>query len=389
MNQAEIKEMEDLYRLGVYPKRDIAIVRGSGARLWDADGKEYLDFGMNYGVCNVGHGNTAVIEAIRKQLDEIVYVSSTYYNPVRARLMEKLAGITPGDLSRTFLSNSGTEAVEAALKIARNFNGRKKIIAAKRSYHGRTLGSLAATWNANYRAAGGIEMPDYKFVSFGDAGSLEEAVDADTSAVILEPVQGEGGVYPAPDGYLEEARRICDKNGALLIADEIQTGLGRTGKMFCVEHWNVVPDVLCIAKSLAGGIPIGATVARPGVCKMAKGSHGSTFGGNPVACAAALATIEYIEQNALPARAATLGKLLLESLGNIDARVIKEVRGIGLMAGIELRKKAGKYLSDMLDNGLIALPGGATVVRLLPPLVIPEDEMERGVGIIQKVFTSG
>lgn len=391
MDLEAIRMLEDSHRTGVIPKRDLAIVKGVGSILWDSKGDQYLDLGANYGVCNVGHCHPKVVEAVRCQLERLMYVSPTFYNDERAKLQERLANISPGDLDKVFLCNSGTEANEAALKFAKKHTGRGGVVAAKRSFHGRSLGALSATWTKKYRDGFGPMVPDHNFVGFGDLEAMKEAVTDTTAAVILEPVQGEGGVHPAPGGYLKGVRDICDDKGAVFIVDEIQTGLGRTGKMFAVEHWGVVPDIITIAKSLGGGLPVGAMIAREQICDLPIGAHGSTFSGSPIICSAALATLDVIVEEHLLDRAAALGDYTIGRLREFakDVKLVREVRGLGLMIGIELKKKAGPFLRSLLESRVIVLPAGMTTIRLLPPLVISRPELDSGLLILEEDLRNG
>jgi acetylornithine/LysW-gamma-L-lysine aminotransferase len=388
---ARIRAMENAHGTGVTPKRDLAIVKGIGAHLRDATGRTYIDMGASYGVCNAGHSNPVVADAVAQQARTLMYVTPTVHNDARAGLMARLANLAPGDMDRVFLTSSGTEAVEAALKFARRHTGRPGLVAAKRAFHGRTMGALSLTWNPKYRKGFEPLLPGTGFVPFGDLEALTEAVGPDTAAVILEPVQGEGGVHPAPEGYLQGAREICDDAGALLVVDEVQTGLGRTGRMFAVDHWGVVPDIITLAKSLANGMPLGAMLARPHVCDLPPGSHGGTFAGSPISCAAAMATLDVIEGEALPARAARLGDHALASLEDLlgPGRRVRAVRGLGLMLGIELRERAAPFLNAAMERGVLALPAGATVIRLLPPLMMPEDVLEGALSTIKEVLSDG
>lgn len=371
---------------GVYAKRNVEIVSAKGCCLWDSDGKMYLDMGASYGVCNVGHCNPEVREAIKGQAENLFYISSTYPNPVRTELLEKIKSITPSGMARTFLCNSGTESVEAAIKFAIQHTQKTKIVAALRSYHGRTLGSLSLTWNPKYRQ--GLEdlLLPVKFVKFNDSEAIKEAVDDKTAAVILEPVQGESGVNIPDKGYLESVRDICTDKGALFIADEVQTGLGRTGKMFAVEHDGVVPDIMCIGKSLGGGVPIAATVLHENLGTMKKGSHGSTFGGNPLACAAACAAIDYLVKKDLPSHAAEMGHYFLEKLRSLQSPVIRDIRGLGLMLAVELKTKNFPYLNKLLQKGIAPIPAGTTIIRFLPPLVVEREDINRTVSALQEAL---
>jgi len=371
---------------GVYPKRDVEIVKGVGSRLWDLNNNEYIDMGASYGVCNVGHCNPHVIDAIKSQVENLFYISSTYPNPVRRELLAKLISISPKGMARVFLSNSGTEGIEAALKFAILHSQRNKIIAALRSYHGRTLGSLSATWNPKYREPFKNQLMPVEFVKYDDSESMKNAVNKDTAAVLLEPIQGEGGVYVPSKDYLKTVRDICTDLGSILIIDEVQTGLGRTGRMFCIEHSDITPDILVIGKSLGGGLPIAATVLHEKLGAMPKVMHGSTFGGNPLCCAAANATIDFILDNNLPVRSEELGNYFKSRLTDLPSSVIREVRGMGLMLAIELKTKNTPYLTKLLELGIAPLPGGNTVIRFLPPLVISKDEIDRTVTILEEIL---
>jgi len=369
-----VQELEQTYELAVYPRRDIVFVRGRGARLFDENGREYIDCAANVGVSNIGHGNAAVARAVHDQYLTLGNCYSMFYNPVRARLAEKLAALAPGTLNRVFFCNSGAEANEAAIKFARTSTGRQEIIAAMRGFHGKTMGALAATWGPEYQQPFAPMMPGLKHVPYNNFAKLESAVDDNTAAVLLEVVQGEGGVRIGDKGYFQKVRQICDANGILLIIDEVQTGFGRTGTMFACEQF-VVPDMLCLAKSLAGGIPMGAVLCNDRI-KVPLKSHTSTFGGNPTACAAALASVDVIEKEGLVEKSKILGGYFLQELRRIESAKIREIRGLGLMLGIELKEKAGPYVQKLMEKGVIVLLAGATVIRLLPPLVITREEID-------------
>jgi LysW-gamma-L-lysine/LysW-L-ornithine aminotransferase len=374
---------------GAVAPRRLTIVRGEGARLWDASGREFLDLGANHGVGNLGAANPEVVRALQQQAAALLYLGSGYANPVRHAFLERLLSLLPPSFARVFLSNSGTEAVEAAIKIARSATGRAKIVAAMRGFHGRTLGSLSATWRPEYREPFGPLVPEFAHVPFNDPGAIEEAVDERTALILLEPVQGEGGVHVATPEYLLAARRAADRAGALLAFDEVQTGIGRTGRLFAFERWGVTPDLLLLAKSLAGGVPIGATVTTEEVSRRFRGSHHSTFGGSPLACAAGLAALEFVVRERLPERAERLGARAIDRLRNLSPARVREVRGLGLMLGIELREKAAPYLSELEARGFLAISAGATVVRLLPPLVIDEGDWDRALDAVGEVLGDG
>lgn len=388
MTPEEIMNIEDTNLIDLYAKRPIIVERGSGARIYDVNGREYIDCGASFSVCNVGHANPKVVKAIQEQAEKLMFIQLTYYNETRAKLAKLLVDIAPSNLTKIYLANSGTECVEATIKFARGSTGRKEIIAMTGAFHGRTMGALTLTFKPQYKKPFGPMLPDVKHARYGDIESLIELISDQTAAVILEPIQGEGGVIVPPEDYLQQVRALCDEHGALLILDEIQTGLGRTGKMFACEHYDVQPDLMCLAKSIAGGMPMGAVLGTPEAMNIPRGTHGTTFGGNPLAAAAATAALEYLVEEDLPARAGKLGEDMIERIKAIDSPVIREVRGKGLMIGIELKKKAGRYLQALMDEGVLCLPAGALVIRLLPPLVITEDEIDRVVTALEKVLTA-
>jgi acetylornithine/LysW-gamma-L-lysine aminotransferase len=371
----------------VYTKRPLNIVRGEGARLWDSEGNEYIDCVGGQGAAGVGHANQAVADAIAAQARTVMALPEMFYNDKRAALLEKLTSLAPGRLDRVYLSNSGTEAVEAALKFARVATGRTEILAAMRGFHGRTFGALSATWEKKYRQPFEPLVPGFRHVPYNDVAALDGAVTDQTAAVLLEVVQGEGGVRLGTPEFLRAAEQLCRERGAMLIIDEVQTGFGRTGKMFAVEHCGLQADMVCLAKSIAGGLPMGATLIGARVGTLPPHSHGSTFGGNPLACAAALAAIDFIERNDLPGRAAELGAYLIGRLQRIESPLIREVRGLGLMAGVELKRKVTPVLQGLLARRVLALPAGQTVLRLLPPLVISVAELDQVVIAIEATLS--
>ncbi len=380
-----IQELEEQLTSGVYTKRPMALVRGAGAHVWDSDGNEYIDCVGGQGSVNVGHANPQVAAAIAKQAQTLITCPEMFYNDRRAELEQKLTSIT--NMPRVFLSNSGTEAVEAAIKFARLATKRTGVVAAMRGFHGRTYGSLSATWEKKYREPFEPLVPDFSHVTYNDAAALDEAIDFKTAAVLIEVVQGEGGVRPGTSEFLCKAQELCRERGALLILDEVQTGFGRTGKLFAFQHYGLEPDLLCIAKSMAGGVPMGATLIGPRLGKLPSAVHGSTFGGNPLACAASLATIDFIETQQLADRAAELGAWFIEQLKQIKSPLIREVRGLGLMVGIELKQKVTPYLQELMKHNVLALPAGLTVMRFLPPLVIEKSDLEKVVEVVGKVLS--
>lgn len=387
MNAQEIIDIETRHSAGTYTKQSLVIVRGQGASLFDAEGVEYLDCASGHGVANLGHAHPKIAEAIYKQASTLITLFETFPNDRRAELMKKITALVDG-LDRVFLCNSGTESVEAAFKFARLSTGRKNIVAAMRAFHGRTYGSLSATFNKKYREGFEPLVPGFTHVAFNNIESLDKAITDETAALILEVVQGEGGVYPANAEYIQAARQICDERGALLIVDEIQSGFGRTGKMFAIQHFGVIPDMLTCAKSLAGGVPMGAVLIGHNVHHLTSGVHGSTFGGNPLACAAAVAALTVIEEEDLPRQALVKGAYLMDKLKQIESPSIRELRGMGLMIGIELKHKVAPYIKALQEKQIIALNAGMTVIRLLPPLVITYEQIDHLVNVLTEVLVT-
>ncbi|HEX9436710.1 MAG TPA: aspartate aminotransferase family protein [Candidatus Limnocylindria bacterium] len=374
-----IQQGEDAHTSGLYQKRPLAIVRGEGATVWDADGNEFIDCVGGQGSANLGHSNAAVADAIARQARTLASCTELFYNDRRAELYDLLATILPPALDRVFLCNSGTEAVEGAFKFARMATGRTAVVATMRAFHGKTMGALAATWGPEYREAlgGDALFPASSHIPFNKPEALEAAITTETAAFVLELVQGEGGVRPASAEFVREAERVCRARGALLIVDEVQTGFCRTGAMFAIERYGIVPDILCLAKSIAGGIPMGAVAFARTVGDLPKRSHSSTFGGNPLACAASIAAIGEMRRLDLARRGRERGDQLLDGLRGIESPRVREVRGLGLLAGIELKENAGPTIKRLQDLGVLALGAGPTVVRYLPPLVITAAQIDR------------
>jgi acetylornithine/LysW-gamma-L-lysine aminotransferase len=385
---ATIQEVEERYSTGVYNKREVTIVRGQGTRLWDEQGKEYLDCATGMGVASVGHANPQVAEAIAAQARTLITCPELFYNDRRAELLQKLAAVTPPGLDRIFLCNSGTEALEGAFKFARMSTGKPNIIATMRGFHGRTLGALAATWDPKSREHFAPLPAGFHHVAYDKLDVLEEALDDETAAVVLEIIQGEGGVRPASAGYLQGVQALCRQRDVLLIVDEVQTGFGRTGKFFACEHYGVEPDILTMAKAMAGGLPMGAFAIGERVRMIHKGTHSSTFGGNPLACATALAVLDILQSQRLPQQAAAVGAYFLEQLRAIESAKIREVRGLGLMVGVELKEKVAPYLRGLMERGVIALAAGVTVLRFLPPLIITREEIDTVVTQLREVLAT-
>ena len=381
----DIFSVENEHTSGLYTKQPIIFVRGQGASLWDINGNEYIDCSSGHGVANLGHAHPKVSAAIAEQSTQLVTLFETFYNDKRAALMDVITSLVPG-LGKVFFCNSGTETVEAALKFARVSTGRTNVIAAMRGFHGRTMGSLSATFNKKYKEPFEPLVPGFSHVPYNNINALDAAVTDQVAAVILEAVQGEGGVYPADPEYLQAACRICSERGTLLILDEVQSGLGRTGKLFAFQHSGITPDMVCVAKSLAGGLPMGAVLFGDSVRNLAPGLHGSTFGGNPLSCAAALAALTAILEEDLAGQAAAKGAYLMKELKSIETPLIREVRGVGLMVGIELKQKVAPYLAALQERHIIALNAGLTTIRLLPPLVITREQLDHVVQTLKEVL---
>jgi len=367
----------------VFSEKPLSIERGDDVHVYDDAGTEYLDFGASYACTPAGHCHPEVVDAVRSQVGELLYAQASYGNGTRDVLYERLAAFAPDGLDDVWLCSSGTEANEAALKFARSATGREKVVAAKRAFHGRTMGALAATWKPQYREPYEPVMPGVEFVEYGDADALAEAVDDETAAVLLEPVQGEGGVHPAPEGYLQAARDATDDVGAALVLDEIQTGVGRTGTHWACQSRDVTPDILTAAKGLASGLPLGATVCADWVAEGAA-SHGSTFSGNPLVAAAATATLDVVEGDSLAENASGVGGYLQSEL---EALPVRDVRGEGLMVGVEVKRGANRLLKRLaIEHQVLALPAGRTVVRLLPPLTATTSHADAVVDALADVL---
>lgn len=381
----DYKALEDQYEVLVYPKRNVVLVKGRGAAVWDSEGKEYIDCTAGVGVANAGHCNPFITSAIKQQLDTLITCYSIFPNDKRALYLQKLISVAPQGLTRAFLCNSGTESIEAAIKFARASTGKRGIIALMRGFHGKTLGSLGAMWNKEYKDPFLLADPDFHHVPANNIEKLEKTITDTTAAVIFELVQGEGGVRPLEKAYVSAVRKLCTEKNVLLIADEIQTGFGRTGKLFCCEHYELTPDILCCAKGIANGLPMGACIVNNKI-QVPKKSHTTTFGGSPLVCAAALATLAYFEKEKLPEKAAVLGAYALKKLQALHNEKIREVRGLGLMIGIELKEPAGPYVHKLMEKGVLVLLAGNTVIRLLPPLVISKKELDTVLDTIAEVL---
>jgi len=378
-------ERQEAHELDPYGKRGLTLVQGDGSTVRDAEGRAYIDCIGGHGALALGHRHPALVAALAEEAERAWFVPGSFGSPARARFLERLHQALPDALDRTFLSNSGTEAVECALKIARLHTGRGAFVAALRGFHGRTMGALSVTAEARYREPFEPLLAGVRRIPYNDFEALRNAVAEDVAAVILEPVQGEGGVHAAAPGYLRAARDACDAEGALLVLDEVQTGFGRTGRMFAFEDAGVVPDVVCLAKSIAGGLPLGATVVRRGI-GLPLGAHGSTFGGSPLACAVAGATLDVLLDSDVLAGVEPKGRRLEARLVAARLALVREVRRVGLMVGIQLRLPVRPYLARLQQEGVLALAAGSNVLRLLPPLVITDEEIERVADALVRVL---
>ena len=382
---------EDQYLGNLYQRFPVTIEKALGSHVWDTDNNEYIDCMGGYGVALVGHRNERVVNAIKSQIEKVITVHSSFYNKTREEFLQTLIGIAPAGLSQVHLNNSGAESVEAGIKFARKFTGRKGMVAMKGSYHGKSMGALSLTFSPKYREPFQPLVEKVTFSPYGDIDALQTAVDKDTAFVILEPIQGESGIHVPPDGFLQDVRKICDENGSLLVFDEIQSGLGRTGRMWASEHWETTPDIMCLAKGIAGGVPMGATLVSPDILSVIKkGEHSSTFGGNPLACAAGTATLQALTQDGLVENAKNMGEKFLRGLNDLKSKhkIIREVRGKGLMIGVELKFEVKDILMEGIKKGLLLLYSGRNILRLLPPLVISDEDVTKSLQILDVLLTN-
>jgi LysW-gamma-L-lysine/LysW-L-ornithine aminotransferase len=389
MNFSDIQSIEDRHMARVYSRKQVAIVRGSGATVYDSEGREYVDCAGGYGTCIVGHSHPRVVEAISRQAHELISCHASTYNDARAEFLQKLLSITPSGLDRAYLGNTGAEAVEFAIKVARKSTGRRIILAMKGGYHGKTHGALSATWDSKYRKNFEPLLPDFVHVPYGDVDAAKTAISRQTAAVIVEPVQGEGGVRVPPPDWLPLLRDLTRDTGALLVADEVQTGFGRTGRMFACEHFGVTPDVLCLGKGVASGLPVGIVVAGEEVMNsMSLGEHTSTFGGNPVVCASGSATIDVLLEEKLVENAKIVGSYFKEKLASLqkELRIVRDVRGFGLMVGVEMRFDILQILQGLLSTGVLALDAGRNVLRFLPPLCLSTKQVDQVIIALRRIL---
>jgi acetylornithine/LysW-gamma-L-lysine aminotransferase len=381
----DYKALEHEYGVPLQAKRDLVAVRGCGANLYDEAGQEYIDCAGGIGVASLGHSHPRLVAAIRQQAEILITCPNIMYNDVRSKLLKKLVEVTPRSLTRAYLCNSGAESIEAALKFARLHTGRTNFVTAMRGFHGRTMGAVSATYTPKYREAFQPLIPGFDYVPYNKIEKLDAVVNDNTAAVMLELVQGEGGVNPIQAEYLAAVRKLCSERGVLLIVDEIQTGFCRTGKFFASDHFDLQPDMMCVAKAMGGGVPIGATLLSAEI-HIEPGLHGTTFGGNPLACAAALAAIDIYQSDNLAARAAELGDYFETQLNAADLAQVRTVRRLGLMIGIELKQRVQDKLAELLAHRIIALPAGPNVIRMLPPLVIEKAQIDQVVAVLREIL---
>jgi LysW-gamma-L-lysine/LysW-L-ornithine aminotransferase len=381
---------EDSYLINLYQRFPVTIERAQGATIWDTDGKEYIDCMGGYGVAIIGHCNKDVIDAITLQINKLMVCHMSTYNNSRLQFLSKLKSVAPDNLSKIFFSNSGAESIEAALKFARKFSQKTGVVSMYGGYHGKTIGALSVTYNSKYRKSFSSLLEGVKFVPFGDISSLAEAIDESIGTVIIEPIQGESGIIMPPEGYVKAVREVCTEKKLVLIFDEIQTGLGRTGKMWAGENWSAVPDIMCIAKGIASGIPTGVTFVKEEIANcMNLGEHSSTFGGNPISCSAGIATIDTIIKEDLVTKASDTGTYFKKKLIELKEKhpIIRDVRGLGMMLALESRFDVRNILMDGIKNGLLMLYSGRTVIRLLPPLVMKKEQVSRAIEIMDEILS--
>lgn len=381
---------EDLYVGNIYQRFPINISKGKGATVWDTSGREYIDCMGGYGVALVGHCNDRVVQAIKDQVENLITCHMSIYNDTRLKFLQKISEISPKQLSKFFFSNSGAESVEAAIKFSRKYTGKSGIISMNGGYHGKTFGALSVTFNEKYRKSFQPLLEGVKFVPPHTPSVIEEVLDESIGTVIVEPIQGETGIIVPEDGILQEIREICDRNNLVLIFDEIQTGLGRTGKMWAGQNWKTTPDIMCLAKGIAGGLPMGLTLCKPEILDSIKiGEHSSTFAGNPLACSAGIATVDSIVEDKLVENALHMGSLFKNGLLELQKKhkIIRDVRGLGLMLAVELRFDVRDVLMDGIKEGLLMLYSGRNIIRLLPPLVLDEVKVLKTLEIMDNILT--
>ncbi len=398
MKSSDVIGLFSKYVIGNYTRYPVCLTRGEGSYVWDAEGNKYLDFFPGWGCGLIGHCPPRVVKAVQEQVANLIHVPNTWYTESQGALAKALSERTTFD-GRAFFCNSGTEANEAAIKLARlngrgtgaNGGDRYKVVTMLNSFHGRTMGALSATAQPKYHQGVGPMLPGFNYAPFGDLDAVSKAIDAETIALMVEPIQGEGGINLPPAGYLEGLRELCDRYKLLLIFDEVQTGMGRTGKWYTYQHWNVKPDILTLAKAVAGGVALGGLLARPDVAeKLKPGTHAATFGGNPIACAASLATIETIEKDGLLDRAIAVGERFRSRFEALKPRCphVTEVRVKGAMIGVQLAIDGAPVVAECLKRKLLVNATHGTVIRLLPALNITDEQVDSGCDILEDVLVN-
>ena len=387
-------ESEESFVGNLYQRFPVSISKGKGCKVWDINDKEYLDCMGGYGVALVGHCNDRVIQAITSQAQDLITCHMSVYNSIRLDFLKKFSKIAPKKLQKTFFTNSGTESVEAALKFSRKYAGKPGVLALNGGYHGKTFGSLSVTYNEKYRKSFLPLLDNIQFIPYSESNTISEIVTKTNNkigTVIVEPIQGETGIIMPPSDFLKDIRNICSENDLVLIFDEIQSGLGRTGKMWAGQHWDVEPDIMCLAKGIAGGVPMGLTVMRSEILECLKvGEHSSTFAGNPLACAAGSATIDSLTEDRLVSNSEIMGRIFKTGLLEIKEKykIVREVRGLGLMLGVEMRFDVKDILLDGIKNGILLLYSGRNILRLLPPIVMKEEEVNKSLELIDKLINN-
>ena len=385
MNTKKTIQLEKKYLMHTYSRPDFVIDHGKGCYVFDKKGKKYIDLVSGLATCPLGHGNKELADTVKKQIEKLTNPSNLYYSEQQVILAEKLVKLSK--LDKCFFSNSGTESAEAAIKLVRKYTKKPGIISTKHGFHGRTFGGLSATWKEKIKKPFKPLLSNFKHVDYGNAAAVEKAIDKNTGAVIVEPIQGEAGIILPPKGYLKNLREICDKHGILLIVDEVQTGCGRTGKFFAYEHEKIKPDIVMLAKGLANGIPIGATIAKEEIASSFKsGDHGSTFGGNPVACAAANFTLGYIIKNKLIENAKKQGDYFINKIKSLNLNNVKEIRGKGLMIGVGIKTSAKEVVKKCNEKGLLINSPEDNILRFLPPLTINKKIIDDAIKILNNVL---
>ncbi len=385
-------ESEESFVGDLYQRFPVNISKGKGCKVWDINDKEYIDCMGGYGVALIGHCNDRVIQAITSQAQDLITCHMSVYNNVRLNFLKKFSRIAPKNLQKTFFTNSGTESVEAALKFSRKYTGKPGVLALNGGYHGKTFGSLSVTYNEKYRKSFLPLLDNMQFIPYSESNTIPEIVTKTNNkigTVIVEPIQGETGIIMPPSDFLRDIRNVCNENGLVLIFDEIQSGLGRTGKMWAGQHWDVEPDIMCLAKGIAGGVPMGLTVMHSEILDCLKvGEHSSTFAGNPLACAAGSATIDSLIEDKLVSNSESMGRIFKSGLLEIKEKykIVREVRGLGMMLGVEMRFDVKDILLDGIKNGILLLYSGRNILRLLPPIVMKEEEVNKSLELIDKLI---